>query len=124
MGSLMSFVKHLFSPGETVSSQITPREAYQRMQGAKAPQLIDVRTEGERQSGFIDKSRLIPLHDLENQLGKLDKTKPIIVYCRSGHRSGMALRLLKSKGFTDVSHIQGGMMGWLHNGLPVEKNKK
>ncbi len=121
MGSLMSFVKHLFSPGAALSNQISPREAYQRMQGAPALQLIDVRTEGERHSGYIAQSRLIPLHDLENQLGKLDKAKPIIVYCRSGHRSGMALRLLMDKGFTEVSHIQGGLMGWLQNGLPVER---
>ncbi len=38
--------------------------------------------------------------------------KEVIVYCRSGNRSGMVQGLLKSKGFTQVRNLQGGMLAW------------
>lgn len=71
--------------------------------------IIDVRTKSEYAGGHIQKSKNIPLDILTNQLGQLkDKNQTIITCCASGMRSGVAKRLLKSKGYTNV--YNGG--GW------------
>lgn len=61
--------------------------------------IVDVRTNGEFKSGHIKDSKNIPLPELNKQLSKLDKEKPIIACCASGVRSGSAKRILKSSGF-------------------------
>ncbi len=69
--------------------------------------IIDVRSTGEFQSGHLKNSINIPLDKLSNNLGKLDKSKPIITCCASGMRSASAKNILKSNGFTEV-HNGGG----------------
>ncbi len=64
--------------------------------------IIDVRTKPEYQGGHIKGSTNIPLDTLSNNLSKLKKDKPIIACCASGMRSGAAVSILKSNGFTEV----------------------
>lgn len=71
--------------------------------------IVDVRTKGEYQSGYIKGSLNIPVQNLQNNLGRLDKNKTIITCCASGMRSGSARRILKSNGFKEV-HNGGGWM--------------
>jgi len=52
--------------------------------------IVDVRTPDEFRSGHVKGSINIPLDRIQNQLNKLDKSKPVITCCRSGARSGMA----------------------------------
>jgi rhodanese-related sulfurtransferase len=61
--------------------------------------LVDVRTEGEFQSGHIDNAINVPVQVLEQNLSKLPKDKEIIVYCRSGKRSASAKRTLERLGY-------------------------
>ena len=56
-----------------------------------------------------------------DEIQKLDKTKPYLVYCRSGRRSAAAMQQMKDAGFTNVTNLDGGIMGWQNAGLPVEK---
>ena len=70
--------------------------------------IVDVRSKGEYASGHIKKSINIPLDVLSSNLGKLDKSKPVITCCASGMRSSSAKSILKSKGFVEV--VNGG--GW------------
>ena len=65
-------------------------------------QIIDVRSPGEFASGSSKGSINIPLDQLEMQLNKLDKNRPIVLCCASGARSGMAAMILKKNGFTNV----------------------
>jgi len=65
-------------------------------------QIIDVRTKDEFDLASHDKSLNIPLESLKNRMKELDNTKPIILCCASGSRSGLARRLLLSKGFENV----------------------
>jgi len=65
-------------------------------------QIIDVRTKDEFVLASYDKSINIPLETLKNKMKDLDNTKPIILCCASGSRSGLARRLLISKGFKNV----------------------
>ena len=70
--------------------------------------IVDVRSKGEYASGHLKKSINIPLDVLSSNLGKLDKSKPVITCCASGMRSSSAKSILKSKGFVEV--VNGG--GW------------
>ena len=77
--------------------------------GAK---LVDVRTPGEFSAGHIDGAVNVPLHELDGRVMELgDVDKPIVLYCRSGARSGKAKRLLGTHGFTEV-HDLGAMTRW------------
>lgn len=71
--------------------------------------IIDVRTNGEFQSGHLRSSINIPVDNLQQNFKKLSKDKPIITCCASGARSASAMRLLKSNGFEQV--YNGG--SWL-----------
>ena len=63
--------------------------------------------------GHIEGAELIPLGEVEDTFEEMDikKEQTIYVYCRSGHRSGIAQEVLMDMGFTDVYNI-GGVMQW------------
>lgn len=65
-------------------------------------QIVDVRSEAEFAYGHQDGSINIPLDLLKNRMKELDITKPIILCCASGSRSGLAKRTLIANGFIDV----------------------
>lgn len=76
---------------------------------AKLPELlkngaivVDVRSPSEYSTGHYEGSINIPLQDLATQADRLDRTKTILLCCASGTRSGMAVSLLRSKGFNQV----------------------
>jgi rhodanese-related sulfurtransferase len=100
---------------------VSVAEAAAMIKEKRALQIVDVRTEGEYAAGHLAHAKLIPLHQLEGRLGEIDGKKPVLLYCHSGHRSGQALRLLTSKGFADVKHIEGGLAAWQAAGLPVTR---
>lgn len=64
--------------------------------------ILDVRTEQEYSAGHLAGSINIPVHELPNKLDKLEKDKPVLVYCASGNRSSTAVQILKDSGFTVV----------------------
>lgn len=84
-------------------------------------QLIDVRTKGEHDAGHLANAKLIPVQEIESRLAEIDKTKPVLLYCRTGHRSGTALKTLVGKGYTNATHMEGGIAAWQGAGLPVTK---
>lgn len=65
-------------------------------------QIVDVRSEAEFAYGHKDGSINIPLGSLKNRMKELDNTKPIILCCASGSRSGLAKRTLMANGFQNV----------------------
>lgn len=68
----------------------------------KGAVIVDVRSPGEYASGHIEGSINIPLPDLAGQADRLDKSKTVLLCCASGSRSGMAVAILKGKGFKDL----------------------
>lgn len=106
---MLNFLKSMMTPGET------PDFAEMHKNGA---QIIDVRTVGEFRSGHIQGAKNIPLQELRDRVGSLNKNATIILCCASGARSGSATRILKNEGFENV-HNGGGWMslqGQLVNG--------
>jgi rhodanese-related sulfurtransferase len=87
------------------------------------PQLLDVRTAGEYQSGHLKNSLQadwLNKDQFADRIKYLDKSKPLLVYCASGVRSAAAAKWLLEKGFTDVQNLQGGITAWKLQGKPVE----
>ncbi len=68
-------------------------------------QLVDVRSPMEHAQFTIPGSKNIPLNDIASAEQHLDKSKPVVVYCHSGARSGHAQMLLNSMGFSEVHNL-------------------
>ncbi len=87
-----------------------------------APFLVDLRETSEIEAnGYIAGAINIPVRQLLNSLDKLPGLdEPIVLYCGSGHRGGIALALLTGLGYTNVRNLGGGLGGWTKAGLPVE----
>ncbi len=83
-------------------------------------QIIDVRTPGEYAQGHILNSINIDIssNDFTQKAAKLDKSKPVFVYCLSGARSSSAMSYLNSVGFKEIYNLTGGMMRWRAANLP------
>ncbi len=93
---------------------ITVKELRDRMDASADDYiLIDVREPHERAEFNIGGDH-IPLGDIPTRLQELAdaKDKEVVVYCRSGNRSGMACDFLRQQGFTNVRNLQGGMLAW------------
>jgi hydroxyacylglutathione hydrolase len=84
------------------------------------PLVIDVRTPREREQKHIAGSLGTSLNHLVENLEKLPKDRPLLVYCAGGYRSSIAASLLKHNGFDRVSEIAGGIAGWEAANLPVQ----
>ena len=81
--------------------------------------LLDVRTGDEYNSAHISGATLIPVSELCNRTEELNKSKQIVVYCRSGHRSAAASGILVENGFKNVYNLLGGINAWEDRGYPV-----
>ena len=92
----------------------------------KRPQikLIDVRKQEEYDEGHIAGAQLLPVQELsQERIDALDvkKDDEVLLYCRSGGRSGHALHTMKTLGYTNVKHLDGGIMAWEEKKLPVKR---
>ena len=88
--------------------------------------LLDVRTEPEYIAGRLAFSDLlIPYDSLSAHLDKLpqDKTTTILCFCRTGRRSGISTRYLKSIGYENVYNVTGGIVAWQKMGQEIVKGK-
>jgi len=90
----------------------------------KAEQLIDVRTPQEFEKYRIVSAKNINVNssDFRSQIAKLDKTKPVLVYCLSGNRSKSALAILRDAGFKTVYELDGGINSWSRAGKPIDQD--
>ncbi|BBG66507.1 rhodanese-related sulfurtransferase [Hydrogenimonas sp.] len=102
---------------------VKPVAAYEIMKKEPEIPVLDVRTPQEyRGEGHIEGAVLIPLGELSQRVGELAsyRGKKILVYCRSGHRSAKASRMLADRGFKPLN-IEGGIIGWKRAALPTVK---
>ena len=78
---------------------------------ANGATLLDVRTTGEFARGHLPDAINIPVSDLPGRLGEMPVDRPVVVYCRSGHRSAIAAKALRDHGVTTVIDL-GAMSNW------------
>ncbi len=81
--------------------------------------ILDVRTQSEYDDGHIEGAILIPNTELSDRLNELDKGDELLVYCRTGNRSGQAIAILEDAGFTKIYHMNDGISAWISEGYPV-----
>lgn len=86
-------------------------------------QVIDVRKVDEYRRGHIPGALQVPLEELREKLGELDRGwETTIVVCHIGQRSADGADILREAGFGNVYNLRGGMVGWINRQLPVEKD--
>lgn len=93
---------------------ITNDEVKQRIDGGEKLNLVDVR-EPHEHAEFNIGGLLLPLGKVQTmQVEDIEdlKGEEVIIYCRSGNRSGQAALILDTLGFTNVKNLTGGMLGW------------
>lgn len=85
---------------------------------------LDVRTPEEREKGVVAGALQVSLTELATEAGIAalpeSKTTIMAVYCKSGHRSALAIPLLHRLGYVNATSMQGGYEGWVEAGYPVE----
>jgi len=94
---------------------ITPEEVKERLDRGEQLNLVDVREPHERAEFNIGGVH-IPLGQVQMmQVDELEnlKNEEVIVYCRSGNRSGQAAMILDTLGFANTKNLSGGMLAWL-----------
>jgi rhodanese-related sulfurtransferase len=98
---------------EVISKDVNVAEFSELVNKGKG-QVLDVRTPEEWAGGTIKGAQKMNFFDknFNHQLEKLDKTKPVFVYCKSGGRSGKATKQMKKMGFTTVYNLVGGIGAW------------
>ncbi|MEB3215625.1 MAG: MBL fold metallo-hydrolase [Nostocales cyanobacterium 94392] len=84
--------------------------------------VLDVRSDGEYQNGYVPGAKHIYLPHLENHLDELDKKQSIATYCGSGYRASIAASILQKHGFENVINIPGSWIAWKNQNLPVHQS--
>lgn len=104
------------------SSRAEPREVSReeaRKLVADGAQLVDVRAEHEWEAGRIPGAKHLPLAELSERVGELDKGRSVVLYCRGGNRSTMAAEALADAGY-EAMKLSEGIVGWAEEGSPLE----
>ena len=90
------------------------------LEAASDVQLVDVRTQEEREAGRISSDTAhIPFDELLGRAAELDRDKPIVFYCRVGERSAAAADAFAASGY-DAASLAGGIVAWEESGRPLE----
>ena len=85
--------------------------------------VLDVRTPQEFAAGHIAGAVNIDYYSpaFREELSRLEKDKTYFVYCRTGHRSGEAVKIMKQLGFKKIYELRGGIVQWQAAGLPLTR---
>lgn len=134
---MFQFITKLFAKKEQIKQEktetalpeqslfdLSPEQFHEQLENP-AVQLIDVRTKEEYEEGHIAGAVLLPVQDMSQE--KLDKAniqkeKEVLLYCRSGGRSGRALEMLHSWGYSQAKHLEGGITAWKEKKFAVTKD--
>ncbi|HSJ13208.1 MAG TPA: rhodanese-like domain-containing protein, partial [Longimicrobiales bacterium] len=100
-------------------------EAYTRAERGEVA-LLDVRGQAEWAAGHVPDDvsapvRHVPLGDLPDRLEELPRDRPLLVYCKSGSRSAIAVSLLAAHGFAGARNVEDGFDAWQSAGCPVQR---
>ncbi len=95
-------------------SKLSPNDFEAMLKKEPSAQVVDVRTPKEFSGGYIEGAKNINFYDddFAQQIAKLDKTKPVMVYCAKGGRSASAAEQFSKAGFPKVFDLDGGMSAW------------
>lgn len=100
------------------NAAVSVEEARQKLDAHEAL-MIDVRERDEWQAGHVKGAQHIPLGELGTRLDEIPRDREILLFCRSGNRSGKATQLLQAQGFAQARNVEGGIIAWTGRGFPV-----
>ena len=112
-----------FSNLSAQRTQLSSPEIKEVLKKNKTIVILDVRTAEEFAAGHLKGAQNIDIHQ-QDAYSKLDKLNPkttYLVYCRTNHRSGMAVDYMMQKGFKNVYQMMDGFPGWASNNFAYEK---
>jgi molybdopterin/thiamine biosynthesis adenylyltransferase/rhodanese-related sulfurtransferase len=103
-----------------VIEEIAPFEAAEEIEGGDVV-LVDTREPHEYDEAHLDGARLVPPGILEDEIGSVvpDRDRRVLLYCRTGNRSGKAAEQMAALGYGNVANVEGGILAWQEQGLPV-----
>ncbi|MCF7822655.1 MAG: rhodanese-like domain-containing protein [Candidatus Marinimicrobia bacterium] len=102
-------------------AELSNQEAWELLND-NPPILLDVRTQGEYNRGYIEGAVLIPLQEIQSRIGELEQyqNQPILIYCATGNRSTTASKILLDRGFKDIMNLRSGIVGWARSGYGIK----
>ena len=115
---LLLFPLLVFSQEKDSFYELVSYDIYKNKISSKDALVFDIRTTEEFNLGHIKGSINIDFYDEKlfvNFFQKINKTKPIYIYCRSGNRSKKSSEILKEIGFVKVYDLLGGYKNWIKN---------
>ena len=92
-------------------NEISVQELKEKLDKGEDFQLIDVREDFEYETSNLG-GELIPLGGILIETDKIAKDKDVVIMCRSGKRSAMAIQQLEAQGFTNLYNLYGGILAW------------
>ncbi len=102
--------------------QVVTAGEMQELSQIEDVQLVDIRTAEERKEGFIANSQNIDYlsPNFEQDIEKLDKTKPVLVYCKFGDSSEKCIEKMKDAGFVKIYDLDDGIAKWKYKGIEIK----
>jgi sulfur-carrier protein adenylyltransferase/sulfurtransferase len=97
-------------PGDAFELDVT--DVARRLAAGEALDLVDVRTEREREVAVLPGGHWIPLGELAARWQELPAERPLVVYCHTGARSARATQFLRTQGLARVYNLAGGIEAW------------
>lgn len=109
-----------------IFEKITAEEAKRLIEERKEDPnfiVIDIRTPEEYAQGHLPGAVNLNFYSesFREDLNRLERDKVYLIYCRSGHRSGVAVPLMKELGFKEVYELEGGILEWISKGYSLER---
>jgi len=87
--------------------------------------LIDIRTDAEISQGVIDGTEVIPMHLIPLKMNEFSADDKVVIYCRSGNRSGQVCAFLSQNGAgSNAYNLRGGIISWVRSGYPLSTLQK
>lgn len=117
--AFLVLVLPLFVMAQT--SGTLPLAEFKKELAAKKGLLLDVRTPAECEEGIIEGATVIDYQgkDFMSEIGKLDRNRPVFIYCAAGGRSRQTMTRMTNMGFKEVHDLEGGMEAWREAGQPT-----
>lgn len=122
MAGLLDSLRGAFG-GARAYAEIDSPALKAKLAAGEKPFLLDVRTPAEFAEGHIPGTTNVPLDQLPARLGELrgHSADEIVLVCRSGARSARAAELMAQSGFSKLTNLAGGTMGWAASGFPIDR---